>query len=88
MKTCTKCGQEFTLSKFKTEKRAKDSLTSACRNCINASKRQHYYDNKEKCNVSAKEYYLKHRDEILNYKSNWRTPWAKSLFCMETVLRR
>lgn len=72
MKKCTKCGQNCSASKFKPEKRAIDGLSSACRKCINIGKRQHYHDNKEKCDTRSKAYYLKHRDKILAYKSRWR----------------
>lgn len=87
MKTCKKCGLEKTLDQFGPEKRNRDGLKGACRQCDNASKLAWTHANPERraehllkyesgnagrVRDSKRNYYLRNKKKCLERVATWK----------------
>ncbi len=78
MKKCSKCGKDKSYSNFYKEKRAKDGLRSACKQCLNICSKNYVQKNKQKIKKYCSEYYKENRNHLKSnrrsyYKANKQT---------------
>ena len=66
-KCCTKCKQSLPVSLFNKEKRNRDGLTSACKECISSSKKLYYQNNKSFVKEKRMIYYELNKDKSHQY---------------------
>ena len=82
MKTCTKCKAEKELGEFSKDKTTKDGYKYICKSCyskyrkenktkINEQNAIYILNNPEKRKETLKKYYIKNKEEILQYKKQW-----------------
>jgi len=86
-KICTKCKKTKNITKFHTDRRARDNLTSACTTCRNkdsltyrdehleirrAAERKYYAANKEQKLARVREYYHNNKEKEAKRKRIWR----------------
>ncbi len=71
-RTCSSCGVFKRSEEFGKDKRARDGLKAKCRPCETEYMRQYHLSRKEELNQRSRDYYQKHKDEILTQKKQWR----------------
>lgn len=64
MKKCVKCGQSRSPESFNSNRKAKDGLSSYCKECMLASVAVWRAENPDKVAVNRKKYYDRHRDKV------------------------
>lgn len=71
-KKCAQCGKVKRLDNFYKEKRAKDGLRSACKECLDVKNKKYREENKEKIKRAKKKYRLKNLKRILKNDKRYR----------------
>lgn len=75
VKTCTKCGGEFPVTKeyFRAAKSSKDGFRRECKSCQDIQGKEYREKNKEKIAEKKKVYYEENKDELLEKSRKWHS---------------
>ena len=63
-KVCTKCGEEKPLTEFYRDRQKSDGLSSSCKICAQAKKKEYYEANQEKVKASVAAYREANQEKV------------------------
>ncbi len=71
-KICSKCGETKLIFKFSVDKRNSDGRMGVCKACRCRQSLKHYYENRDKILIRAKEYQDTHKRDRSKYFENYQ----------------
>ena len=74
MLTCSRCYRTLPASEFSPNRRRASGHQSACKECVNAAKREKYHHNSRRMNAQNKMYRDRDRVELAWYREHFPRP--------------